>query len=162
MHQCTELDAALNSFRDVVRQSWTRRAIRMMTLSQPAALLPRLTTSDVIAMRDAEWEARERAYHDTALEEVNSLVRKYNGLAPYAVRRPYYMLNVELERAYRDSADDILRGIAERVSAQSSSLAKSQAAEEDERNRVVEGGEQWTPLRIRDVIREWVAKLVGR
>ena len=99
----------MNSFRDVLRQSWTRRAIRMLTLSHPAVLLPRLTMSDVLAYRDEEWENRERAYHDTALEELNSLVRKYNGLAPYAVRRPYYMLNVELEKAYNDCAEDILR-----------------------------------------------------
>ena len=66
-------------------------------------------------MRDAEWEAREQAFHDHALNEVNAVVRKYNGLAPYAVRRAYYMRDTELEKAYRDSAEDILRGLAERA-----------------------------------------------
>ncbi len=79
-----------------MRQSWTRRAIRMLTISRPASLLPRLTVDDLTAWRDTEWEARERAYHETALEEINGLVRKYNGLAPYVVRRAYYVLGVEL------------------------------------------------------------------
>lgn len=105
------------AFRDVLKQSWTRRALRMLTLSQSPALLPKLAVADVSALRDAEWEARERAYHDSAVEELNSLVRKYNGLAPYAVRKPYYMRAAELEKAYRDSGEDILRGIAERANA---------------------------------------------
>lgn len=67
------------------------------------------------SFRDAEWESRERAYHDAALQEVNALVRKYNGLAPYPVRRPYHVLSAELERAYQESEDDILRGISQRV-----------------------------------------------
>ena len=71
-------------------------------MSQPAGLLPPLTLSYVRALRDAEWEERERAYHDTAVEELNSLVRKYNALAPYAVRRPYHVLQVELEKAYQE------------------------------------------------------------
>ena len=86
-----------------------------MTASQPASQLPQLTLVEIRALRDAEWEARERAFHDHALDEVNALVRKYNGLAPYAVRRAYYMRDTELEKAYRDSAEDILRGLAERA-----------------------------------------------
>ncbi|OBZ70344.1 hypothetical protein A0H81_09765 [Grifola frondosa] len=35
-----ELETAITSFREIVKQSWTRRAIRMLTASQPAALLP--------------------------------------------------------------------------------------------------------------------------
>ncbi|TFY53963.1 hypothetical protein EVJ58_g9146 [Rhodofomes roseus] len=110
-----EVDSAIASFRELIKQSWTRRAIRLLTISQPAAQLPQLTPAEVSVLRDAEWEARERAFHDHALEEVNSLVRKYNGLAPYVVRRAYYMRGTELEKAYRDSAEDILQGLADRV-----------------------------------------------
>lgn len=159
-----ELDSALNNFRDVLRQSWTRRAIRMLTLSRPAAQLPQLSLADVTSWRDSEWEARERSYHDTALSEINSLVRKYNGMAPYAVRRTSYPLEQELERAYRESGEDILQGLAERVNA--GSVQTRGAASDSDEDTGVDGGrtdqEQWAPVRIRDVIREWVAPLVGR
>ena len=160
----TELESAVNSFRDVLRQSWTRRAIRMLTLSNPGPLLPRVTMHHVLAHRDAEWEQRERAYHDTALEELNSLVRKYNGLEPYAVRRPYYMLAAELDKAYKDCAEDILRGITERANGQSAKppAAGPDTGEDEERVRVTTDGEELAPLRVRDILRRWVARLLGR
>lgn len=159
-----ELDAALNSFRDVLRQSWTRRAIRMLTLSRPAALLPKLSLADVTVWRDSDWEARERSYHDTALSEINSLVRKYNGMAPYAVRRTPYALESELEKVYKESGEDILKGIAERVNA-TSTRVRGRAIELDDEERA--GGnlareQHWAPVRIRDVIRQWMAPLMGR
>ena len=158
-----ELETAVNTFRDVLRQSWTRRATRMLTLSQPSGLLINLTTEKVSAFRDAEWAARERAYHDTALEEVNSLVRKYNGMAPYAVRRGHYALDVELERAYRDSVDDILNGIAERVKAGATGVSNKGVGWNDEREPTQTSGDaNWAPVRIRDIIRQWVGRLFGR
>ncbi|KAJ7212588.1 hypothetical protein GGX14DRAFT_542554 [Mycena pura] len=42
---------------------------------------------------------REAAYHATALAEVNDRVRRYNALAPYAVRRPLYTLEAEFAGA---------------------------------------------------------------
>ncbi|KAI0682623.1 hypothetical protein C8Q76DRAFT_322146 [Earliella scabrosa] len=110
-----ELENAVNTFREVLKQSWTRRAIRTLTAMHPAALLPKLTLADVTTMRDTEWEDKERSYHETALEEVNALVRKYNGLAPYAVRRAYYMRRAELERVYKEAGEDILQGLEERA-----------------------------------------------
>ncbi|KAG2152527.1 hypothetical protein BD769DRAFT_1624085 [Suillus cothurnatus] len=109
-----ELETAVNSFRDVLRQSWTRRAIRTLTMLQPAAALPSLSLGSVTSLRDREWEERECSYHDTAVAELNSLVRKYNALAPYSVRRPYHSREAELAKAYQDCGDDILRGISER------------------------------------------------
>ncbi|PSR76949.1 hypothetical protein PHLCEN_2v8121 [Hermanssonia centrifuga] len=158
-----ELETAINTLRDIMRQSWIRRAIRMLTLSRPAALLPKLTLEDVMSLRDPEWEIRERAYHDIALEEVNSLVRKHNGLAPYAVRRPHYMLSVELEKVYRESGEDILKGIAERVNPRAGSLGREQGLNWDEEETSAVGGStSLAPLRIRDVVRQWIGKLVGR
>ena len=58
-------------------------------------------------MRDPEWEERERSYHETAIDEVNSLVRKHNAMAPYIARRALYVRNVELERMYKESAKEI-------------------------------------------------------
>lgn len=136
----------------------------MMTLSRPAASLAKLSLDDVTSWRDAAWEARERSYHDTALSEINSLVRKYNAMAPYAVRRTTYALESELERAYRESGEDILQGIAERVNA-GPNQTRGSSSDPDEDSRIGGGHadqEQWAPVRIRDVIRQWVAPLMGR
>ncbi|TFY67900.1 hypothetical protein EVG20_g3764 [Dentipellis fragilis] len=148
-----ELETAVTSFRELLRQSWVRRAIRMLTLSQPATLLPTFTLSDAVRLRDAEWEERERAYHDTAVEELNSLVRKYNAMAPYAVRRPYYMRSVELDKAYQDAGYEILQGLAAQSQQKRGSTAIRFGDEED---GVIGGGAPvGRALRIRDVIRSW-------
>ncbi|KAG6378585.1 hypothetical protein JVT61DRAFT_12851 [Boletus reticuloceps] len=47
-------------------------------MAQTAPLLASLSSSTVTSLRDREWEERERSYHDTAIAELNSLVRKYN------------------------------------------------------------------------------------
>lgn len=160
----SELELAVANFRDVLRQSWTRRAIRMLTLSRPATALSQLTHDQVSAFRDAEWEAREKAYHVTAVEELNSLVRKYNGLAPAAVRRGHYALDVELEKAYKDSAEEILNGIAERVKSGTAGRSRAASASWDEDRSPTQpsGDNSWSPVRIRDVIREWFVRLVSR
>ncbi|KAH7916241.1 hypothetical protein BJ138DRAFT_995992 [Hygrophoropsis aurantiaca] len=159
-----ELESAANSFREVVKQSWTRRAIRRLTMSQPAALLPELSLADVTSTGDREWEERERAYHDIAIADLNSLVRKYNGLAPYAVRRPYYSRDAELAKVYQESGEDILRGISERSHEQlgGSSVyprfgVKSSA--EDDTTLAAHG---IVPFRLRDIIRNWVSNSTRR
>ncbi|KAJ8462937.1 hypothetical protein ONZ51_g10586 [Trametes cubensis] len=159
-----ELESAVASFREVVKQSWTRRALRMITSAHPVALLPRLTLDDVTAMRDPEWEERERGYHDTALNELNSLVRKYNGMAPYAVRRPYYMLNVELERVYKEAAEDILKGLQERAQGVRPRRPAGYTLNDDG-----EGGGSgtstsvdWGGFRLRDMVRDLVSAIRGR
>ncbi|KAI0775873.1 hypothetical protein BD413DRAFT_610594 [Trametes elegans] len=158
-----ELETAVTSFREMVKQSWTRRALRTITATHPAALLPRLMLEEVVAMRDPEWEARERGYHDTALEELNSLVRKYNGLAPYAVRRPYYMLSAELERVYRESAEDILRGLAERAQGVSARRPGYVATdEEDSGGAGVAAGPDWGGVKLRDMFKDLVTAFRGR
>ncbi|KAI0313136.1 hypothetical protein OF83DRAFT_1086534 [Amylostereum chailletii] len=146
-----ELESALTSFRTVLRDSWTRRAIRMLT-AQPRFDALSLTLADVQAHRDPEWEARERAYHDTAVGELNALVRKYNGLAPYAVRRAYYVLGVELEKVYEESGADVLEGVMRRVESGDEAIG---------RGYVEEGGGQGGGrgeggvLRVWDVILGW-------
>ena len=47
-------------------------------------------------------------YHEHALNEVNSLIRKYNNVAPYAVRKPYIQLRPELERCFEVTAPRII------------------------------------------------------
>ncbi|KAH9071616.1 hypothetical protein EDB83DRAFT_2575046, partial [Lactarius deliciosus] len=102
-----ELEAAIKAFRTALRRSWVRRAVCVLALTHSRLSLPSL--ADVQALRDEEWETRERAYHDSALAEVNSLVR--NALTPYAVRRAYYVREVELAKNYDQSAEEIEREI---------------------------------------------------
>lgn len=157
-----ELESAVASFREVLKQSWTRRAIRMLTISQPPGLLPSLTLADVTSLRDPEWEAKEEKYHDTAVGELNALVRKYNGLAPYAVRKSYYMRSAELEKAFRDAGEDILRGLAERASSRGGRKAGSGGASDDDSLAAGSAAvEPWTRWSLRDMVRDWVTALRG-
>ncbi|KAH9482233.1 hypothetical protein JR316_0004331 [Psilocybe cubensis] len=110
-----ELENAVNTFREILRQSWIRRATRGLAMNHPAEILHRLTIKDIQNYRDPEWIAKEKSYHETAVAQLNSTVRKYNGLAPYAVRRSYYNRESEIGRLYDDCAPDILRAIEERA-----------------------------------------------
>ena len=101
------METAITSFRQVLMQSWSRRVFLVLTTATPPLPLDRLTVDYIMNMRDPEWEERERSYHETALADVNSLVRKYNAMAPYIARRTLYMRNVELERLYKQSAKEI-------------------------------------------------------
>jgi len=92
-----------------------RRAIRVLANEHPPEILHKLTLQDIKKHRDPEWFAKEKGYHEAAVAQLNSLVRKYNGLAPYSVRRPYYSREVETGRLYEDCAEDIMRMIADRV-----------------------------------------------
>ena len=131
----------------------------------PASLLPKLTLADVTSMRDPEWENKERSYHETALEEVNSLVRKYNGLAPYAVRRAYYMRAAELDRVYKEAAEDILRGLEERAREGYGAPRRSYGGgggEEEAQDVGGAGGPTWGAFGLRDMFREMVAAIRRR
>jgi len=111
----SELEKSIQSFREIIRASWIRRASRTITASWPPPPYPRtmahITHESVSTMRDVEWEKKEEGYHNEALKEVNGLIRKHNGVSPYSVRRPYLQREPELERCYRTSVDDILKAV---------------------------------------------------
>ncbi len=160
-----ELESAVNTFREILKQSWTRRAIRTLTAMHPASLLPKLTVADVTAMRDPQWEEKECSYHETALEEVNALVRKYNGLAPYAVRRAYYMRSAELERVYKEAGPDILFGLEERARLGFSTTPRRAVCVEEDEGGGGRGGQtegSWSVFGLRMMFREMVAAIKGR
>ena len=146
-----QLEVAVVTFRSVLKQSWVRRAVRMLTLSR--RLPGELSLADLRALRDKEWEARERAYHESALEEVNALVRKYNGLAPYAVRRAYYVRDVELDRAYEESAEDIIQELEGRLGGSGAGSPDGTAVRGEE--DVMGAQSQGNVLRLRDLFRRW-------
>jgi hypothetical protein len=85
-------------------------------MNNPPELLHKVTLEQIKALRDPEWVKKELSYHEAAVAELNSLVRKYNGLAPYSVRRPYYYSREsEIERMYKTSAEDIMQEFQERL-----------------------------------------------
>ncbi|KAF8878854.1 hypothetical protein BD779DRAFT_1553545 [Infundibulicybe gibba] len=100
----TELDQALQTFRALLQQSWVRHAVRHLTTTHAS---PQLRSIDVARFRDPSWELRERGYHDAALAEVNSLLRKYNVAAPSSVRRPLHERETEIANMYKNSAEEI-------------------------------------------------------
>ncbi|KAH9973004.1 hypothetical protein BGW80DRAFT_1310992 [Lactifluus volemus] len=153
-----ELEAAVVGFRALLRQSWVRRAVRMLTLTSSSSRWSSPSMEDVCALRDREWEARERAYHEAALADVNALVRKYNALAPYAVRRAYYVRDVELRRTYEESGEEILQELRGR---QQRPLRDSSHGEtDDDGELLVVVGEQSSssPERLLDLFWRWLRR----
>ena len=137
----------------------------MLTLSQAPASLPKLSILQAAALRDPEWVARERGYHDAAVEELNSLVRRYNGVAPYAVRRAYYMRTAELERVYENSAGDIIQGITDRISS-STRLRGGQGPFDEDDGKISGGNSEESggqdSIRFMEILKEWFSSLRKR
>jgi hypothetical protein len=106
----SELDVSVNTFRGILQNAWIRRATRTLSASYSYDLvyLSTLTAEKLSQMRDPEWENKERAYHEHAVAELNSQVRRYNGLAPYSVRRGLHTVEGELARCYANSGRHIL------------------------------------------------------
>jgi hypothetical protein len=67
--------------------------------------------------RDSQWEKAENAYHTLAINELNSLTRSYNLMAPKIAQKPYYTLSRELERCFADVAPHLADEIAQRARA---------------------------------------------
>ncbi|EXJ95023.1 hypothetical protein A1O1_00141 [Capronia coronata CBS 617.96] len=74
--------------------------------------------SDVLPMpnpfRDPSWEKAELAYQTLAVQELNSLTRSYNLMAPKIAQKPYYNLQRELTRCFADVAPTLADAILER------------------------------------------------
>ncbi|KAJ3497222.1 hypothetical protein NMY22_g19722 [Coprinellus aureogranulatus] len=113
-----ELEEAVNSFRSVLMESWVRTASTSISAelpppsSTPTLALP--STEWVARYRNRGWESRELGYHSAAMKEINALVRKYNGMAPYPVRRAPYTLEAERERVYREGVELIMEALRQR------------------------------------------------
>lgn len=67
--------------------------------------------------RDPQWERAENAYHTLAINELNSLTRSYNLMAPKIAQKPYYTLSRELARCFADVAPILADEIAQRARA---------------------------------------------
>lgn len=102
--------------REIILSGWTRRAIRMLPLSNSAAALENLTPESASQYRDAEWERQEEKFHDAAIREANEAIRRYNTVAPYVVRRPLLNRQSEMARCYANAGSLIVEGIQARIS----------------------------------------------
>ncbi|KAJ3920703.1 hypothetical protein F5877DRAFT_89260 [Lentinula edodes] len=134
-----ELDTAVSTFRDLLRQSYIRRVVRTLTAIHPPAILA------------------------TRLS-INALVRKYNGVAPYAVRRAYYMRNVEVGRLYDECAEDVLKGLKERVGGSPSTGNMRKVPEISKRGSDFVEGQELDEgfVSFRNLLLSWADKLLER
>jgi len=154
----TELEDALSTFRTLLRQSWTRQALRVLTTANPPGLLHTITPADITALRDPHWAMRERGFHDAALREVNAVIQRYNGVAPYPVRRAYLALDAELEKAYQESVQEVVDGLRERISEHDGSLGR-EAGGPTNLGATVSSVFMWESLGLADKIKGWVNRL---
>jgi hypothetical protein len=121
IREILDLESHLSNFRDILQTSWIRRAVRTIPLARfhDPDFLTRLNADSLSRMRDKEWEEKERAYHEAAIAEINAVVRSYNGVAPFTVRRGLYSREAELERCYATSGNLIMAELESRQSGSS-------------------------------------------
>merc|ERR1712070_1204433 len=67
-----------------------------VSAEQPKALKPEveptLRAPSVPPYRDPQWEQTEGSYLRTAIENLNSMTRSYNLMAPVLAKKPYFTL----------------------------------------------------------------------
>ena len=64
--------------------------------------------------RDSNWLNTERSYHTLAVENLNSLTRSYNLIAPELAKKPYFSLERELNACYLDVAPQLAQELISR------------------------------------------------
>ncbi|KAL7892658.1 hypothetical protein HDV63DRAFT_238634 [Trichoderma sp. SZMC 28014] len=67
--------------------------------------------------RDPEWEKAEHAYLNLSIEQLNSITRSYNLMAPELAKKPYYSLQRELDACFADVAPLVSKEIKDRATA---------------------------------------------
>ncbi|KAF2020660.1 hypothetical protein BU24DRAFT_321862, partial [Aaosphaeria arxii CBS 175.79] len=65
--------------------------------------------------RDPDWENIELAYHNLAINDLNSKTRSYNLQAPSLAKKPYFSLQRELNACFADMAPLLAGAIRERA-----------------------------------------------
>lgn len=83
------------------------------TQPQPETTTPPLRPMPY-PFREPAWEKTELAYHTLAIQELNTLTRSYNLMAPKIAQKPYYTLKRELDRCFADVAPLLADQILER------------------------------------------------
>ena len=63
--------------------------------------------AELSVFRDAAWEAAEASYHKVAINDLNSMTRSYNLMAPDLAKKPYFDRARELRACYADVAPQL-------------------------------------------------------
>lgn len=66
--------------------------------------------------RDPAWEQAERSYQALSINNLNSLTRSYNLMAPDLAKKPYFSLERELRACYADVGPQLAHEIRHRAS----------------------------------------------
>lgn len=67
--------------------------------------------------RDPDWEKAEHAYLNLSVEQLNSITRSYNLMAPELAKKPYFSLQRELDACFADVAPLVSKEIKDRATA---------------------------------------------
>ncbi|KAG9243798.1 hypothetical protein BJ878DRAFT_422800 [Calycina marina] len=73
------------------------------------------TVTPLILFRIPAWEAAEMSYLTLAINNLNSLTRSYNLMAPDLAKKSYFSLDRELRSCYADVAPQLVEAIKERA-----------------------------------------------
>lgn len=65
--------------------------------------------------RDADWEKAEMAYMKLSIDNLNTMTRAYNLMAPDLAKKPYFSLQRELDSCFADVAPQIAGEIKDRA-----------------------------------------------
>ena len=95
----------------------TETEITVTPADTQASTPPPPPRPSVPPFRDPDWLAIERSYHRLAIENLNSITRSYNLMAPNLAKKPYYNLERELQTCYADVAPLIADEIRARARA---------------------------------------------
>ncbi|KAK4243362.1 hypothetical protein C7999DRAFT_18274 [Corynascus novoguineensis] len=91
------------------------------TLSEPSRP-PSDPSLPTRPFRDPAWEAAERSYMTLAIENLNTITRSYNLMAPELARKPYFSLERELRACFADVAPHVAGEIRARATRPARSL----------------------------------------
>ncbi|RPB02548.1 hypothetical protein L873DRAFT_1801994 [Choiromyces venosus 120613-1] len=81
----------------------------------PSEEEPASASTSTAVFRDPTWENTELQYHKLAIENLNSITRGYNLMAPELAKKPYFILEREMKSCFRDTALLIASEIRERA-----------------------------------------------
>ena len=103
------LDQAASSERDSPRPSTQSSA------PDSPASTSTLPPSSPGPFRDPAWEQVERSYQTLSINNLNSLTRSYNLMAPDLAKKPYFSLERELRACYADVGPQLAHEIRHRA-----------------------------------------------
>lgn len=117
----TEIKIVEQSFNDDGTLKSTPDETITVSAEEPAhqaeAVAPEmaLRKPNLAPFRDPQWVETERSYLTAAVDQLNSMARSYNLMAPPIARKPYYYLDRELKACFADVAPQIASAIRERA-----------------------------------------------